>query len=134
MVSRFWPDLKRLQALNACSVFRSEVPDLDSRTLGSKGFDSVAYRERCLATGRGFPAGVHGKLPDEMVEGGSHVLQAIPDSGTEGERWHLELVNPVNVLAAVRLTLVGDNVRFSVEEAGNFAIERFQMVLRPIQL
>ncbi len=123
------PDLKRLQPLDACPVFGGEVGNLGARALGSKGFASVANRERRLVTERRLLAGPKRELPGEMVEGGAHVLQAVPDENAEGERGILDHVNPIDVLAAVRLSLVGDSVRFSLEKGAKLRVERYQVLL-----
>lgn len=133
MISRRSPDLERLQPLDTCPVFSGEVSNLIFRSFSSEGIAGIADWKRRLAVGRRL-AGEDCKLPREMIEGGSQVLQTISDEKTEGKRRGLSDVNPEDMLAAVRLSLVGDEIRFSLEKRADLSIERFQVLLCPVEL
>lgn len=133
VISRGPPDLKRLQPLDTCPIFGVEVFDPVFRSLSSESLAGIANWKRCLAVGRRL-AGEDRKLPHQMIEGRSHVLQTIPNQEAESEWRSFSKVNPEDVIAAVRLSLVGDKIRLSLEKTNDLSVERFQVLLCPVEL
>jgi hypothetical protein len=127
------PDLKRLHPLDACPVFGGETTNLVSCSLASEGFGGFADGKRRLAVGRVTP-GEDRKLPDEMIQSRSHVLKTVSNEEAEGKWRGFSDMNPEDVLAAVRLALVGDKIRVSLEKSVGLSIECFQVLLCPIEL
>lgn len=133
MVLRGPADLKRLQLLDNCPVFLGEIGHLVSCSLGSKEVDSVAYREGGLPVG-GPLAGKYGELPDEVIERRPGVLQTIPDDHSELQRRAFSDVSPVGVIGAIRLSLVGDDVRLTLQKGADPPIEFLQVLVCSRQL
>lgn len=143
MLVRF-PTLVRLQLLDSCSYLRWHRPDLVHPGSGvvSAGGVSVGLLESLAAGADGEADGPlvrllgaqGGESPSEVFEGASHVLKCVPDDDAQKWRRLLAHLGPEDVLAAVRVWLVGNSVRLSSVKGGKLVTEYFHVVTHPVEL
>jgi hypothetical protein len=139
------PSLVRLQLLDSClHCYPLDFTDFVHPASGAVpaagvlvgleegGFSAVdgeAGRTRRLA-----PLVLEGEPPHEVFERGPHVLEGVTDDDAQKRRRLLKNLRPEDVLATVRVGLVGDSIRLSGGEGGKFVAEHFQVLARPKQL
>lgn len=69
-----------------------------------------------------------------MFQRAPHVLEGVADDYAQIWRRLLENLRPEDVLAAVRVWLVGNSIRFSEAEGGKLVAQNFQMLACPDEL
>lgn len=134
----------RLQLLDSCSYLRVHRPDLVHPSSGVvpvggvfvgllEGLAASADREADGSLVR-LSGAQGGESPGEVFEGASHVLKGVSDNDSQEQRRLLAYLSPEDMLAAVRVWLVGNSVRLSGVKGGKLFAERFQVVTCPVEL
>jgi hypothetical protein len=76
-----------------------------------------------------------GEVVDEVVEGRPEVVQHVPDHRSPPRHWRLpDDFDIEEVVAGLRLEMVGDSVRAGVDVPLGFRDERGQVFLAPLEL
>ena len=139
------PSLVRLQLLDSCPHRNAgDFGDLVRPATGAEGtgpfvgvpevaLDAVDGEARGGAIGFA-PFVLPGQTPSEVFQTRTHILKGVPDDRAQERRRLLENLHLEDVLAAVRVDLVGDSVRISGVEGGKFVAQNFQVLVRPKQL
>ena len=75
-----------------------------------------------------------GEGPGEVVERSPHVLEAISDDYRQHLRQRVRNVTAQDILKPIRVSLVkGDSVRLEFKKHIDFVVERFEVLIRPIE-
>ncbi len=142
------PAVVRLQTLDKClcprrHVRNSDKPASTGRLAGPPvplEVDGGVGRDGESGTGRRLPILIplgkpaYSELPNEVVEGGAHVLQTVPDNKAPNSRRVLDDMNRVDKLSSVRLSIAGNSVRLTVPEGLDFVLEDRQVLVCPREL
>ena len=136
--------LVRLQLMDSCAYLRVHRPDLvhtrpDVVPAGGtpvgllEGLPIATDREADRPLG-GVAGALGGESPGEVVQSAPHVLERVSDDYAEKRRRLLKNLSIKDVLATVRVGLVGNSIRLYSVEGGKLVAENFQMLTCPTQL
>jgi hypothetical protein len=135
MVRELVPSVVRLQTLDDCLRGWCDAPDLIHAFVqevvsvfedGELRIFSDALGQRVAPTG-------FGKVIDEVVEGGPHVVQTLPDDKSEFGGRVFKDFNLYELVSSLRIEFCVNTVRAWFEPPTAFAFEALQVARGPFQ-
>lgn len=135
------PCVKRLYGMHDATNLVADASKLVETTTG-RGLSlpvslipqRLVGKNREGGTAQSFPGLNDGEVVDDVIEGGSEVVYRVSEDGTPFVLRPLNHFDPEAVLSRIRIVVLHNAIRVSIEEVGNLPLKITDVTLRPTKL
>lgn len=128
----------RLRPLDACDCLRAGAEERTGM-VGAAARPGGESPFGLVATDRiaGFPPRLALKpdeLPTKVVERGTQIVDDFAHDDAPSQGWLLKVLQPEDIAAALTVETAGDRITLHIDEAADFIVKGFQVMVGPVQL